>query len=71
MGDVKISLNQLLETFELQFAQDETNNGTTHLNKMHIDTSDSEPISQRPYSIAMKHYDWVRSEVNKLLDAQV
>ena len=71
MGDVKISLNQLLETFELQFAQDETNNGTTHLTKMHIDTGDSEPISQRPYSIAMKHYDWVRSEVNKLLDAQV
>ena len=30
------SLNQLLETFKLQFAQDETGFGTTHLTKMHL-----------------------------------
>ena len=38
--------------------------------KMQIDTGNSEPISQRPYLIAMKHYDWVRNEMNKLLDVQ-
>ena len=65
------SLNQLLETFKLQFAQDETSIGTTHLTKIQIDTGDSEPVLQRPYPIAMKHYDWVRNEINKLLDAQV
>ena len=32
---------------------------------------DSEPVLQRPYPITIKHYDWVRSEINKLLDAQV
>ena len=32
---------------------------------------DSEPVLQRPYPIAVKHYDWVRSEINRLLDAQV
>ena len=31
----------------------------------------SEPVSQRSYHIAMKHYDWVRSEINELLSAQV
>ena len=71
LGDVRKSLNQLLETFKSQFAQDETSIGTTHLPKMQIDMDDSEPVSQKPYPIAMKHYDWVRSEINKLLDAQV
>ena len=64
-------MNQLLETFKSQFAKDETSNGTTHLTKMQIDTGDSELVSQWPYPIAMKHYDWVRNEINKLLDAQV
>ena len=64
-------LNQLLETFKLQFAQDETNIGTAHLMKMQIYTGNSEPVWQRPYPITMNHYGWVRSEINKLLDAQV
>ena len=66
--DVRKSLNQLLETFKSQFVQDETSIGTTHLNQMQIATGDSEPVSQKPYPIAMKHYDWVRGEINKLLD---
>ena len=65
------SLKQLLRTFKLQFAQNESSIGTTHLTKMQIDTGDSEPVSQRPYPITMKHYDWVRNEINKLLDKQV
>ena len=47
-GDVRKSLNQLLETVILQFAQDETSIRTTHLSKMQIDTGDSESVSQRP-----------------------
>ena len=45
--------------------------GTTHLTEMQIDTGDSESMSQRLYLITMKHYDWVRSEIKKLLDAEV
>ena len=37
LSDVKKSLNQLLETFKSQFAQDETGIGTTHLTKMQVD----------------------------------
>ena len=69
--DVRKSLNQLHETFKSQFTQDETSIGTTHLTKIQIDIGNSEPFWQRPYPIAMKHYDWVRSEINKLLDVQV
>ena len=38
---------------------------------MQIDTGDSEPVSQEPYPITIKHYDWVRCEINKLLNAWV
>ena len=44
---------------------------TTHLTKMQIDTGTSEPFSQRPYPTAMKHYDWVDNEINKLLGVTV
>ena len=63
------SLNQLLECLIAQFAQDETSIGTNLLTKMQIDTDNSEPVSQGLYPIAMKHYHWVRGEINKLLDA--
>ena len=36
LGTVKKSLNQLLETFKWQFAQDETSIGTTHLTKIKL-----------------------------------
>ena len=54
---IKWSLDKLLETFKLQFAHDKTSIGTTHLTKMQIDTGASKPVSQRPYPIAMKHYN--------------
>ena len=41
LGDMGKQLNQLLETFKLQFAQDETSIGTTHLTRMQIDTGNS------------------------------
>ena len=34
-------------------------------------TSASDPISQKPYPIAMKHYQWVKEEIEKLLAAKV
>ena len=54
-SDVRKSLNQLLEKFKLQFVQDETSIGTTHLTTMQMDTGNSEYILQRPCPIAMKH----------------
>ena len=71
LGNVRKSLSQLLEIFKSQFAQDETSIGTTHLTKIQIETGDWELVSQRLYPIAMKHYDWVRNEINKLLDVQL
>ena len=36
-----------------------------------IDTGTSNPISQKPDPIAMKHYQWVKEEIEKLLTAKV
>ena len=68
---VQNSLTSLLEEYDSQFAQDETSIGTTTLTSMSIDTGTAIPVSQKPYPIAMKHYDWVKSKIEKLLAAKV
>ena len=68
---VQNELELLLWEYESQFAKDETSIGTTPLTSMMIDTGTSEPLSQKPYPIAMKHYQWVRNEIEKLLAVKV
>ena len=38
---------------------------------MPIDTGDACPIAKKPYTLALKHYDWVKEEIDKLLEAGV
>ena len=64
-------LNTLLQEYESQFAKNETSIGTTPLTSMTIDTGASDPVSQKPYPITMKHYQWVKEEIEKLLAAKV
>ena len=52
---VQNDLKLLLQEYELQFTRDETSIGTTPLSCMTIDTGTSDPVSQKPYPIAMKH----------------
>ena len=60
----------LLQEQKPQFAKDETTIGTTPLTSMTIDTGTANPVSQKPYPIAMKH-QWVKDEIEKLLAAKV
>ena len=34
-------------------------------------TGTSDPVSQKPYPIAVKNYQWVKEEIGKLLTAKV
>ena len=70
-NNIQHEINVLLKEYESQFAKDETSIGTTPLTSMTIDTGASDPISQKPYPIAMKHYQWVKVEIEKLLAAKV
>ena len=33
---------------------------------MDIDTGDSPPVSSRPYTLPLKHYEWVQREIESL-----
>ena len=68
---IQDSLKLLLQEYESQFAKDETSIGTTPLTSMTIDTHTADPVSQKPYPIAMKHYELVKDEIEKLLTAKV
>ena len=68
---IQNSLKLLLKEYESQFTKDETSIGTTPLMSMTIDTGTTDPVSQKPYPIAMKHYEWVKNEIEKLLAAKV
>ena len=38
---------------------------------MSIDNGDHPPIAKKLYALAIKHHDWIRDEVDKLLEAGV
>ena len=69
--DIQLKLDALLKEYAIQFTKDETSIRTTPLTEMTIDTGNSEPISQKPYPIAMQNYQWVKEEIEKLLTAKV
>ena len=64
-------LDTLLKEYKSQFTKDETSIGTTPLTSMMIDMGNSDPVSQKPYPIAMKNYQWVKEEIEKVLTAKV
>ena len=68
---VQNELDILLLEYKSQYAKDKTSIVTTPLTRMTIDTGTSNPVSQKPYPIAMKHYQWVKDEIEKLLAAKV
>ena len=45
--------------------------GRTTLIKMEIDTGDSLPVMQNPYTLPLKHHEWVRKEIETLEKAGV
>ena len=64
-------LERLLEENHDAFAEDERQIGTTPLIKMSIHTGDHPPTARKPYTVALKLYNWVRDEIDKLLKAGV
>ena len=68
---IQDSLKLLLQEHESQFAKDKTSIGTTPLTSMTVDMGTADPVSQKPYPIAVKNYEWVKDEIKKLLAAKV
>ena len=53
---IKTKLNALLEEYASQLAKDETPIGTMPLTEMTINTGTSDPVSKKPYPVAMNNY---------------
>ena len=48
------------------FSKNNKHIGRTQLIEMEIDTGDSLTVAQSPYTLPLKHYDWVRQEIETL-----
>ena len=68
---IESKLNALLKEYASQFSKDKMTIGKTPLTEMTIDMGNSDPVSQKPYLIAMKNYQWVKEEIEKLFTAKV
>ena len=53
------------------FSVDSSDIGKTPLVEMEIDTGDSPPITQKPYTLPLKHAEWVQNELEILEKAGV
>ena len=53
------------------FSKNNKDIGRTTLIEMEIDMGDSLPIAQNPYTLPLKHHEWVRKEIETLEKAGV
>ena len=69
--DTRQKFEELCEEYGEAFSKNNEDIGRTKLVKMDIDTGDSPPVSSRPYTLPLKHYEWVQREIESLERAGV
>ena len=67
----KVRFGSLCNEFEDMFSKSSEDIGHTPLVTMDIDTGDSPPVCQKPYSLPLKHVEWVQKELEILERAGV
>ena len=65
------AFKELCKEFNDIFLVDSSDIGKTPLVEMEIDTRDSPPITQKPYTLPLKHAEWVQKELEILEKAGV
>ena len=61
-SDICQRFEELCEKYGQAFSKHKEDIGRTKLVKMDVDTGDSPPVSSRPYTLPLKHYEWVQKE---------
>ena len=69
--DIGQKFEELCEECGEAFSKNNEDISRTKLVKMDIDTGDSPPVSSRPYTLPLKHYEWVQREIESLERAGV
>ena len=59
----RVSFEVLCEQQHEAFSKNNKDIGRTQLIEMEINIGDSLPVVQSPYTLPLKHYDWVRQEI--------
>ena len=57
--ETKEDFTRLCDKYEDAFSKNNQDIGKTTLIEMEIDTGDSLPVAQIPYTLPLKHYKWV------------
>ena len=69
--DIRQKFEELCNEYGETFSKNNEDIGRTKLVKMDIDTGDSPLVSSRPYTLPLKHYEWVQREIESLERAGV
>ena len=69
--DIRQKFEELCKEYGEAFSKNNEDIGRTKRVKMDIDTGDSPPVSSRPYTLPLKHYEWVQREIEYLERAGV
>ena len=64
--DIRQRFEELCEEYREAFSKNNEDINRTKLVKMDIATGDSPPVSSRPYTLHLKHYEWVQREIESL-----
>ena len=64
--ETKQEFEKLKEDFPEVFSLNNQDIGHTQLVTMHVNTGDSPPICQKPYTLPLKHYSWAQQEIETL-----
>ena len=64
--ETKLEFEKLKADYPEVFSLNNQDIGRTQLVTMHVNTGDSPPICQKPYTLPLKHYSWVQQEVETL-----
>ena len=64
--DIKQKFEELCEEYGEAFSKNNEDISRTKLVKMDINIGDSPPVSSRPYTLPLKHYEWVQREIESL-----
>ena len=69
--DIRQKFEELYDEYGEAFSKNNEDISRTKLVKMDIDTGDNPPVSSRPYTFPLKHYEWVQGEIESFERAGV
>ena len=69
--ETRKKFEEMCECHPEAFSKNNKDIGRTTLIEMEIDTGDSLPVAQNPYTLPLKHHEWVRKEIETLEKAGV